>query len=162
MRMSLIVGVGPGNDSKIDEQKIKAYKLFSNKLWNIARFIFENTTGESFEQDFKAYSEVDENLRAERHTLMLEITKEMDEYKFYFVAEKLYHYAWHELADNILEESKKIFKEGSEVEKKSRKQLLLHTLDNLLRALHPFMPYITEEIWSEIPIGGNRTTLDGC
>ena len=80
----------------------------------------------------------------------------MDEYKFYFVAEKLYHYAWHELADNILEESKKIFKEGSEVEKKSRKQLLLHTLDKLLRALHPFMPYITEEIWSEMPTGMER------
>jgi len=159
MRMSLIVGVGPGNDSKIDEQKIKAYKLFSNKLWNIARFIFENCQGEPLDKDFKAYSEVDEKLRAERHDLLLEITKEMDEYKFYFVAEKLYHYAWHELADNILEESKKIFKEGSEAEKKSRRQLLLHTLDKLLRALHPFMPYITEEIWSEIPIGGNRRLL---
>jgi valyl-tRNA synthetase len=151
MRMSLIVGVGPGNDSKIDEQKIKAYKLFSNKLWNIARFIFENTAGESLELDFKAYSEVDEKLRADRHALMVEITKEMDEYKFYFVAEKLYHYAWHELADKILEESKKIFKEGSEVEKKSRRQLLLHTLDKLLRTLHPFMPYITEEIWGDMP-----------
>ena len=151
MRMSLIVGVGPGNDSKIDEQKIKAYKLFSNKLWNIAQFIFENTAGESLEPDFKAYSEVDEKLRADRHALMVEITKEMDEYKFYFVAEKLYHYAWHELADKILEESKKIFKEGSQVEKKSRRQLLLHTLDKLLRALHPFMPYITEEIWSDMP-----------
>ena len=159
MRMSLIVGVGPGNDSKIDEQKIKAYKLFSNKLWNIARFIFENCQGEPLDKDFKAYSEVDEKLRAERHDLLLEITKEMDEYKFYFVAEKLYHYAWHELADKILEESKKIFKEGSEVEKKSRKQLLLHTLDKLLRALHPFMPYITEEIWSDMPVKGKSLLL---
>lgn len=155
VRMSLIVGVGPGNDSKIDEQKIKAYKLFSNKLWNIARFIFENTSGESIEPDFKAYSEIDERLRTERHALMEEITKEMDEYKFYFVAEKLYHYAWHEFADKILEESKKIFKEGSDKEKKSRKQLLLHTLDKILRALHPFMPYITEEIWSDIPTKDN-------
>ena len=66
---------------------------------------------------------------------MLEITKEMDEYKFYFVAEKLYHYAWHELADKILEESKKIFKEGSEIEKKSRKQFLLaHTGQSLARS----------------------------
>jgi valyl-tRNA synthetase len=155
MRMSLIVGVGPGNDSKIDEQKIKAYKLFSNKLWNIARFIFENTAGEAIEPDFKAYTEADEKLRTDRHALMLEITKEMEEYKFYFVAEKLYHYAWHELADKILEESKKIFKEGSDVEKKSRRQLLLHTLDKLLRSLHPFMPYITEEIWSDMPTQDN-------
>jgi valyl-tRNA synthetase len=152
VRMSLIVGVGPGNDSKIDEQKIKAYKLFSNKLWNITRFIFENTTGESIEPDFKAYSEVDEKLRAERHALMEEITKEMDDYKFYIVAEKLYHYAWHELADKILEESKKIFKDGTDKEKKSRRQFLLHTLDKMLRALHPFMPYITEEIWNDMPV----------
>jgi valyl-tRNA synthetase len=159
VRMSLIVGVGPGNDSKIDEQKIKAYKLFSNKLWNIARFIFENTAGESIETDFKAYSEADEKLRTERHALMEEITKEMDEYKFYFVAEKLYHYAWHELADKILEESKKIFKEGSEADKKSRRQFLLHTLDKLLRALHPFMPYITEEIWSDMPVKGKSLLM---
>ena len=159
VRMSLIVGVGPGNDSKIDEQKIKAYKLFSNKLWNIARFIFENTAGESIEPDFKAYTEADENLRAERHALMEEITKEMDEYKFYIVAEKLYHYAWHELADKILEESKKIFKEGTDKEKKSRKQLLLHTLDKLLRALHPFMPYITEEIWNDMPTQGKSLLM---
>src|ERR1035437_7701935 len=79
VRMSLIVGVGPGNDSKIDEQKIKAYKLFSNTLWNIARFIFENTAGESIEPDFKAYTEADENLRDESHALMEEIKNEMDE-----------------------------------------------------------------------------------
>ena len=159
VRMSLIVGVGPGNDSKIDEQKIKAYKLFSNKLWNIARFIFENTAGEAIEPGFKDYSETDAKLRDERHAFMEEITKEMDEYKFYIVAEKLYHYAWHELADKILEESKKIFKEGSEKDKKSCKQFLLHTLDKLLRALHPFMPYITEEIWSDMPREGKSLLI---
>jgi valyl-tRNA synthetase len=184
VRMSLIVGVGPGNDSKIDEQKIKAYKLFSNKLWNIARFIFENTQGNdqgsiindqvnvsvipakagiqgqisdsgsnTLDSRFHGNDKVHiENL----NNLLKEITQEMDEYKFYFVAEKLYHYAWHELADKILEESKKIFKEGSEAEKKSRRQLLLHTLDMLLRALHPFMPYITEEIWSDMPTQYNE------
>jgi valyl-tRNA synthetase len=178
VRMSLIVGVGPGNDSKIDEQKIKAYKLFSNKLWNIARFIFENTASETesrksdvesqklkvksqekndsglraFDSEF-GYTEVDLAHLKRLNDLMSEITKEMDEHKFYFVAEKLYHYAWHELADKILEESKKIFKEGIEADKKSRKRFLLHTLDELLRALHPFMPYITEEIWSEMPTG---------
>jgi valyl-tRNA synthetase len=173
VRMSLIVGVGPGNDSKIDEQKIKAYKLFSNKLWNIARFIFENTTGEVPSSEYLVpsidnhdsvlgtrnlelyYTEIDLAHLKRLDELISEITKEMDEYKFYIVAEKLYHYAWHELADKILEESKKIFKEGTDEEKKSRRQLLLHTLDKLLRSLHPFMPYITEEIWNDMPTQDN-------
>jgi valyl-tRNA synthetase len=171
VRMSLIVGVGPGNDSKIDEQKIKAYKLFSNKLWNIARFIFENTQGEveSLKSKVESKEKRDSRLGTfdlelessdKKHLevlndLLEEITKEMDEYKFYIVAEKLYHYAWHELADNILEESKKIFKEGTDKEKKSRRQFLLHTLDKLLRVLHPFMPYITEEIWNDMSTQDN-------
>lgn len=90
---------------------------------------------------------------------MLEITREMDEYKFYLVGEKLYHYIWHELADIILEDSKRIFKDGTEVEKISRKQFLLHTLDKSLRALHPFMPFITEEIWKSFPRSDKKEFL---
>jgi len=159
VRMSLIVGVGPGNDSKLDEQKIKAYKLFVNKLWNIARFVFENTEGETLDKDFNAYSVADDDLCRVRHDLMIEITKEMDEFKFYIVAEKLYHYAWHEFADKILEDSKAIFQNGSETDKKSRRQFLLHTLDKLLRALHPFMPFVTEEIWADMPISGKKLLI---
>ena len=148
VRMSLIVGVGPGNDSKIDEAKIKAYKLFANKLWNIARFVFENTESVAGKGEL---TQVDKADSEKLDALLAEITKEMDEYKFYIVAEKLYHYAWHELADVILEDSKKVFQEGSEAEMKSRRQFLVHTLDKLLRVLHPFMPYITEEIWADMP-----------
>jgi len=150
-RLSLIIGTGPGNDIKLSEDKIKGYKNFANKLWNIARFIFENTKGDSIIDNFKDYSDIDNKLKDEIHTLIIEITKEMDEYKFYIVGEKLYHYIWHEFADKILEESKKILKEGNEKEKLSRKQFLLHTLESILKVLHPFMPYITEEIWKDIP-----------
>ncbi|MBU6427279.1 valine--tRNA ligase [Patescibacteria group bacterium] len=164
VRMSLVVGVGPGNDSKIDEAKIKAYKLFANKLWNIGRFVFENTgDGEDLRSaifDLRPKSSMDSEFTkkdkeyADRlDELMAEITGEMDEYKFYIVAEKLYHYAWHELADVILEESKGIFRDGSEIEKKSRRRLLLYIFDKLLRALHPFMPYITEEIYRALTSG---------
>jgi valyl-tRNA synthetase len=156
-RMSLVVGVGPGSDSKVGEDKIKAYKLFSNKLWNITRFILESTDSETLIPNFADYTESDARLRSARNTLMEEITREMDEYKFYLVAEKLYHYVWHELADKILEDSKNIFRDGNDTDKKSRAQFLLHTLDIVLKALHPFMPYVTEEIWQKA--GTNQSLL---
>jgi valyl-tRNA synthetase len=146
-RMSLIVGVGPGSDSKLGEDKIKAYKLFGNKLWNITRFILENTSGTTITPEFASYSEADRILITERDALVAEITKEMNEYKFYLVAEKLYHYVWSRFAADIVEESKTIFREGSDADKASRIQFLLTTLDIILKVLHPFMPYITEEIW---------------
>ncbi len=147
LRIGLVVGNTPGTSLSLSEDKIRGYKNFANKLWNIARFIIENTDGESFEQGFSEYTEADTKLREERHTLLLDVTKDMEAYRFYMAAEKLYHYAWHTLADKILEESKGIFQSGTDAEKKSRKQLLLHTLGNVLKSLHPFIPFVTEEIW---------------
>ena len=74
----------------------------------------------------------------------------MDEYKFYLVAEKLYHYVWHEFADKIIEESKAVLAGTNEADRISRIQFLLHAHRSILKILHPFMPFITEEIWSEI------------
>lgn len=146
-RMALIYGTAPGTDSKISEDKIKGYKHFANKLWNITRFVLENTKDETLIADFESYTEKDLELRSIRHNLLVEITKEMDAYMFHIASEKIYSYVWYEFADKIIEDSKKIFAEGSNEEKKSRKQFLLHTLDKLLKTLHPFMPFVTEEIW---------------
>ena len=147
-RMALVYGTAPGTDSKISEDKIKGYKHFANKLWNITRFMLENTKGTELNPEFDAYSETDQKLQEERHALFTEITKEMDTYMFHIASEKIYGYVWHEFADKIIEESKKIFAEGDEAAKASRKQFLLHTLDKILKVLHPFMPFVTEEIWT--------------
>lgn len=149
VRMSLVVAVGPGNDSKVGEDKVKAYKNFANKLWNITRFILSSST-ESFDASFGAWSAGDMAHMKVRDSLISEITQEMNEYKFYLVAEKLYHYVWHEFADKIIEESKHILTGNDEAAKSSRNQFLLHTLRTILKVLHPFMPFVTEEIWCEI------------
>ena len=159
VRMGLIIGTGPGNDSKIGENKIKAYKNFANKLWNITRFVLSSTEGLSIDPAFSAWSERDSALIIEQDALMAEITREMDEYKFYLVGEKLYHYAWHNFADAILEESKGILANGTDTEKLSRQQFLLHTLELILRALHPFMPFVTEEIWKDIPLADKKPLI---
>ena len=148
--MSLIVGTGPGNDSKMSEEKLKAYKNFANKIWNITRFILSSCEGIKFDQNFTKYTETDKKLLDEQDISIKEITKELEEYKLHIVAEKLYHFIWHTLADVILEESKKIFAEGDENSIASRKNYLLGTLENILIVLHPFMPFITEEIWQTI------------
>ena len=150
IRMALIVGVGPGNDTRFDENKVKAYKLFVNKLWNISRFIFSNTEKEEFDPYFSKWGVRDTNYLKNLENLILEVTKEMDSYKFYIVAEKLYHYVWHEFADNIIEESKGIIEKGNDAERKSRLQFLMYSHRAILKLLHPFIPFVTEEIWSEI------------
>jgi len=144
-RMSLTVGNTPGTDFRLSEDKIKGYKHFSNKIWNIARFILENTEGVD---SSATLSPADAALRAELDEIAADITKDMEEYRMYLAAEKIYHYAWHRLADVLIEESKPILIGEVEAAKASRQALLRSLLLDVLKLLHPFMPFITEEIWS--------------
>ena len=152
VRMSLIIGTGPGNDSKMSEDKIKAYKNFANKLWNITRFILSSTEGIHYDSDFKDYTETDSTLITERNEVIEAITKEMNEYKFYLAGDKIYQYAWARLADVIIEESKAILQGEDLRAKNSRAQFLLDTLVKTISVLHPFMPFVTEELWSMLPL----------
>ncbi|MEK7213711.1 MAG: valine--tRNA ligase [Patescibacteria group bacterium] len=146
-RMGIIIGNTPGTSLALSEDKVRAYRHFANKLWNIARFVISSTEGEVLEKDF----EIPDDLKG----LITDITSDMENYRLYLAGEKLYHYVWHTFADIIIENSKKILKEGSEKEKKDQKRLLLTTLATLLKTLHPFIPFVTEEIWSDMPIEDN-------
>ncbi|MFA6502935.1 MAG: valine--tRNA ligase [Candidatus Paceibacterota bacterium] len=148
LRMGLLVGSAIGSDVSFDESKVKGYKHFANKLWNIARFVLENTKDANLASTF---SESDAEILAAFETLSAEVTRDMDEYRMYLAAEKLYHYAWHELADKILEESKPILAGSDASARASRARLLLTLLDRTLRLLHPFMPFVTEEIYQSMP-----------
>ncbi len=149
-RMALVIGNTPGTDMNISDDKIKGYKNFANKVWNISRFILENTNDTKHNDSFSTFSEKDSILIKEQEEIIKDITKDMEDYRFYMAGEKIYHYIWDNLADVILEESKKIFSEENESEKESRKQFLLKTLSKILILLHPFMPFITEEIWQSL------------
>jgi len=151
LRMSLIVGVGPGSDLNFRDEKTKAYKHFANKIWNATRFVLT-----SIDDDF-SYNEPpslvakDISYIKDLENLSKEITKDMEEYRLYLAGEKLYHYFWHTYADIIIEESKTRLMEGDMKEKKSTQWMLVHILTTSLKLLHPFMPFITEEIWRELP-----------
>ena len=150
VRMSLLVGVGPGSDSNFSEDKVRAYKKFANKIWNATRFVLEQTEGVVLEEKVNL-TEQDQTYISEFNSLISEITKEMEEYKLYLVSEKLYHYVWHTFADVIIEDCKKRIQTPlSPEDMQSAKYTLRFLLINQLKALHPFMPFITEEIWQTI------------
>ncbi|MDB5237666.1 MAG: valine--tRNA ligase [Parcubacteria group bacterium] len=147
-RMALIVGNTPGMDMRLSEEKIKGYKHFANKLWNIARFILENTEGADLDKDLM---EADMALVQELQDIAADVTKDMEAYRMYMASDKLYQYAWKELADRIIEESKPILLGDDAGAKASRAAALRALLKDLLILIHPFMPFVTEEIWQSLP-----------
>lgn len=147
LRIAMIVGVGPGSDSNLGEEKIKAYSKFANKIWNATRFVMEQT----YDLDLNStpeYDAEDQKSIDELNAFIKEITPEMQDYKFYLVSEKLYHYLWDTFASVIIERSKIKITETNSI---SAKWVLYTHLITLIKALHPFMPFITEEIWSMLP-----------
>ncbi|OGG48536.1 valine--tRNA ligase [Candidatus Kaiserbacteria bacterium RIFCSPLOWO2_12_FULL_52_8] len=157
-RMTLVVGNTPGTDMRLSDDKIKGYKHFANKLWNIARFVLANANEEKNGNKTWPSGPERDHLSPREHELLTEcdaltqdVTKDLEEYRIYLAADKLYHYAWHELADKILEESKPILSGSDAPAKASRQALLLTLFDRTLRLLHPFMPFVTEEIYQSMP-----------
>jgi len=149
-RMSLVIGNTPGTDMALSENKIKGYKHFVNKLWNITRFVLENTSAEN--PDVKpTLTKTDDKRLQNLKTLAREITGDMESFRFHLAAEKLYHYVWHEFADKIIEEKKAKLKESGDSDgKKSAAWLLRRILETSLILLHPFIPFVTEEIWTRL------------
>lgn len=149
-RMALITGTAPGTDSRISEDKVKGYKHFGNKIWNITRFILSNYRGEG-EIRTANLVPADMELISEARKQIEDITSDMENYRFHLASEKIYHYIWHRLADQIIEESKPIIFGADEKAKESRMSALFEILKLTLITLHPFMPFVTEEIWSTLP-----------
>ena len=150
LRMGLIVGTVPGENINFSLDKVRGYKKFANKLWNIARFVL---TEASDGEDVSVCNESDEALLAEWRVLKKDITDDMEGYRYHLASEKLYHYLWHSFADSIIEESKGVFGGDGESAKRSKKALLLCIYTETLKTLHPFMPFVTEAIWKHIPSG---------
>jgi valyl-tRNA synthetase len=150
VRLSLIIGAAPGNDVPLSEQKTKGYKHFANKLWNITRFTLSSIEGYN-PLDTVDMSSRDKEILTQLKNSATEITADIEKFSLHLAAEKAYHYVWHELADKILEESKSILNGDDTVAKTSRQAVLTECLVTSLKLLHPFMPFVTETIWQELP-----------
>jgi valyl-tRNA synthetase len=150
VRLSLIIGAAPGNDVPLSEQKTKGYKHFANKLWNITRFTLTALVEYDHTAPIKR-STRDEEILATLWATTAEISSDIEKFSLHLAAEKIYHYVWHELADKILEESKPLISGEDDEAKAARQQVLAECLVTSLKLLHPFMPYVTEAIWQELP-----------
>lgn len=149
-RLSLLIGAAPGNDVPLSEDKIRGYKNFANKLWNISRFVLSNSadlnTAEAIE-----YSEEDKAIVAEAKKVVAEVSGDIEGFRLYLAGEKAYHYVWDELAAKVLEESKPILNGEDVKAKQGRQAVLRECLVISLKMLHPFMPFVTESIWQRLP-----------
>ncbi len=150
LRMALIVGNSPGQDVIYDESKIKGYRNFSNKLWNIARFIvthYEKYDGKS------DITSGDERLIKEIAGVKKAVEEDIEKYRFSQAAETAYHYVWHRLADELIEEKKAVlFDDDADAAKQeSARKVLFELLVQSLIVLHPFMPFVTEAIYQRLP-----------
>lgn len=149
-RLSLLIQNTPGTDLKLSEDRVRGYKHFANKLWNITRFVL--TATEDFDATKEAtFTEADQALKAELDALVSSVTVHFDKYRIDLASDQLYQYAWHRFADEILEASKPIIGGTDAVAKASRQRILLETEMTLLKMLHPFMPFVTEVIWKHLP-----------
>jgi len=149
LRFSLIVNNAPGNDPVISEEKIRGYRNFANKIWNASRFVLMNL--DDFDKNYlPPLSKDEKTIIKDLEKLIKDVTKDMDNFNYHIASEKLYQYFWHVFADKIIEQNKARLQ--NEKERPAAQYILVTVLQTLLKMLHPFMPYITEEIYQMLPI----------
>ncbi len=156
LRMSLVTGSSPGVDSRVSLDKIKAQKHFANKVWNATRFVLSVLPDDKEELDKITNNKItltkeEKELIKKLEDHIKDVTKDIESFRLYMASEKIYHYFWHIFADKIIEESKVKINEGSDKERLSALQNIYTQLVLQIKLLHPFMPFITEEIWSLLP-----------
>ena len=159
LRLTLATGNSPGNDMRFSDEKVEASRNFANKLWNAARFILMNIG----EEDIPC--ELPEKLALEDkwvvslfNSLTKEVTDNLEKFELGIAVSKLYDFIWDIFCDWYIELAKiRLQKDGEEA--KTAKQVLVWVMSNTLKLLHPFMPFITEEIWQSLPHEGESIMI---
>ena len=142
LRMALVMGNAPGNDLKIEEDKVRAHRNFTNKIWNASRFILMDVKGSLLKANKVEHKDDKEILKKLEKTTK-KTTKYIEKYRFDLAAQELYQFFWHIFCDEYIENTKSRKKEALPV--------LLHVLKSSLIMLHPFIPFVTEGIYQKLP-----------
>jgi valyl-tRNA synthetase len=145
-------------DIRFDVGRIEGYRNFCNKLWNAARYVTMSVEGQSLGDGSETPSLADQWIRSRLATMIVAVDQAFATYRFDLASQALYEFTWYEFCDWYLELSKAVLQSdsASESEKCAARRTLIETLETILRALHPLMPFITEEIWQRVaPIAGS-------
>ena len=155
LRFNLITGNSPGNDMRFYVEKCEAMRNFANKIWNASRYVLMNLTID--EPGLPAMEDLeleDKWVLSKLNTLIAEVTANLDAYEIGVASSKVYDFIWDTYCDWYIELTKTRLYSENETSKLAAQKVLVYVLDQILRLLHPFMPFITEEIWQAIPHAG--------
>ena len=150
LRFSLVMGVSPGNDTRYSTEKVEAARNFANKVWNASRFVLMNVN-ERKEFEVSKLETADKWILSRLQEAIRDVSDHMEDGDFGLAATKIYDFAWSEFCDWYIELSKsRLLGEDGE-SKETVKAVLLFVLENLLKLLHPFMPFLTEQVYKYLP-----------
>ena len=161
LRFMLVDGSTPGNDMRYSEEKVKAARNFANKLWNASRYVLMSLPEGSKNElpDLSKLEIADKWVLSKLNSLIAEVTENLEKYEMGMAVHKVYDYIWDTYCDWYIELTKaRLYAEEPE-RKDTAMKVLVYVLDQVLRLLHPFMPFITEEIWQSIPHEGESLML---
>ena len=156
LRMNMVIGNSPGNDMRFYVERCEAMRNFANKLWNASRYVLMNL-GEDAKNELPGLDELeiaDKWVLSKLNTLIAEVTENLEKYELGVAIQKVYDFIWDTYCDWYIELTKaRLYSEDAQ-RKQTALSVLVYVLDQTLRLLHPFMPFITEEIWQSLPHEG--------
>ena len=158
LRFNLITGNSPGNDMRFYVEKCEAMRNFCNKIWNASRFVMMNLTVEDNHLPEKLETE-DKWILSKLDRVIKEVCDNMDSFELGVAAGKIYDFIWDDYCDWYIELTKPRLNGGDEAAKEGAQRVLLYVLVEILKLLHPFMPFITEEIWQALPHEGDALMM---
>ena len=159
LRLTLATGNSPGNDMRFSDEKVSASRNFANKLWNASRFILMNIGNDEIPCELPAELALEDKwVISLVNRLAKEVTDNLEKFELGVAIAKLYDFIWDVFCDWYIEIAKIRLQKGGE-EAQGAKQVLVFVMDKILKLLHPFMPFITEEIWQTIPHDGESIMI---
>ena len=157
LRMNMVTGNSPGNDMRFYVERCEAMRNFANKLWNASRYVMMNLGEDASHTlpDANQLAIADKWVLSKLNTLIAEVTENLEKYELGIAVQKVYDFLWDTYCDWYIELTKARLYSEDAAQKQTALQVLVYVLDQTLRLLHPFMPFITEQIWQSIPHDGD-------